>query len=126
MFKFTAISPKLPLVGNNLPKVEARMRKFAGEGVRAMAKYPASRPSAYRRTGTLGRGWTYRYSRQGGSLIADIQNPVPYAVWVQGGDAIGGPRQSARMAARGWQTTTDAVEPLWEAAIKEIADLLNG
>lgn len=120
MLTLKAISPKLPLLKNPIPKVESRMRQFGGDGVKLMAKYPTKRaPTKRIRTGRLGQGWRYRYAREGGDLVTYVENPVEYAAYVQGA------RQAAVMRGYGWQTVDDELKPVWEDAVKDIAAMFG-
>ncbi len=69
---------------------------------RRIAKYPPSAGTPYRRTGTLGRGWTTDVD-QGGKR-GTIGNQVPYAIYVQG------PRQVWFHEARNWLTIEDVAK----------------
>jgi hypothetical protein len=69
---------------------------------RRIAKYPPQAPVAYRRTGTLGRGWTTKVDQGGKRGI--VGNITPYAIYVQG------PRQVWFHEARGWLTIEDVKE----------------
>lgn len=94
-----AISPKFPLFAPD--KVDAQtqaiMRSFGTEMVKRMAKYPPQRPTKYRRTGNLGRGWQPKFRAEGAHLVSDVENTVTYAPFVQG------PDQTRVMASKGWQ-----------------------
>ena len=68
---------------------------------RRIAKYPAQR-TTYRRTGTLGRGWTTDVDQGGKRGI--VGNITPYAIYVQG------PRRRHFHKAHGWLTIQDVGE----------------
>jgi hypothetical protein len=78
------IVPKGPVHTFNVKLLEARMTKLGFDMVHAAATYPPAQTS-YRRTGTLGRGWSRRgpYYR-GGDLAVEAGNAVRYAGPVMG------------------------------------------
>lgn len=118
------------------------MRGWAGGMLRRMKEYPPQQPpygaaqslgrragartsrrarvgrKPYRRTGTLGRGWrpTKLGVAEGGAMVSEVANAVPYTVFVQG-DPNGpqGARQTEVMQSKGWQNIV--AEGREEAAI---------
>lgn len=94
-----AISPKFPLFKPDQvdTQVSAIVRSFGTEMVKRMAKYPPQRPTTYRRTGNLGRGWKASFRAEGGHLVSDAVNDVGYAPFVEG------PNQTSVMKSKGWQ-----------------------
>lgn len=88
---------------------------FAGAMISRMARYPAQRPTTYRRTGDLGRNWRLRGPRRSGTrIIAEAVNNIPYAVYVEGPRTGGrGQRQTDVMRRKGWQNVTDETRREW-------------
>lgn len=95
-----------------------------------MAKYPAQRPTRYRRTGDLGRHWTETLRRVAGGLLGELGNAVRSR---RNGQAYGPFVQEARRQARihrgYWQTDEDFVREnearirsYFEDALQEAAD----
>lgn len=125
--KFSAIVPKKPPAGSPLGGMEKALQGWSGRVRKKLATYPPQRSSTYARTGTLGRGWTGSYRREAGSLVATVENAVPYVRFVQGdGDGAGQVRSAA---ASGWPTLQDVAMKEWPAALgaieKAIADSIN-
>lgn len=98
------------------PEVDRRMRAFAVDMSNAMAEYPAQRPTTYRRTGSLGRGWQIRYTRTPAYVTeVAVVNLVPYTAYVQGPKSgARGRRQTRVMRERGWQNITDESRKVWQ------------
>lgn len=60
------------------------MQDVARQAQANIKKYPAQRPgTSYRRTGTLGRRWTYRVTMSLYSATAVLGNNTPYGPYVQ-------------------------------------------
>lgn len=108
--KFTAIVPKTPLVSNPVPALEAALLKWAGGVHREVAKYPRQRRTTYRRTGTLKRLWWTHLDRHGGALVAEVENLIDYAPFVQGEN------QSEVMRAKGWSR----IDEIGERHLKQL------
>lgn len=104
---------------------DRHMREWQGRVIRKVAKYPPQGSSSYQRTGTLGRNWRTRLTFKGANLEATVENPTPYAVWVQGPYSMAGPHQTSRMAARGWTNLGIAATEEWKATEKQLRDLLG-
>jgi hypothetical protein len=70
-----------------------------------MATYPPQRPgSTYRRTGRLGRSWTYAITTMTNSLVGKVGNNVVYAPRVQS-------KRFQQRAFKGrWQTNEDVLQ----------------
>ena len=77
--------------------------------VQRIAKYPPQRPGTrYRRTGTLGRGWTKQGpAMEGSDLVVKVGNNVEYTPSVQGFTSEE-PRQAGLFAAYGWESVETA------------------
>lgn len=121
---YKAITATVPLVKDNSPKVEARLKRFHGDAVRFLAKYPPSQSkTGYQRTGTLGRNWQGRYIHEGGNVGVIVSNATDYAEFVQGSDALGERVSWARPY--GWPSIDD-LESRWQEARDEIDSLLAG
>jgi hypothetical protein len=94
-----------------------------------LATYPSQQPTAYRRTGTLGRLWGAtqpEYQPQGNGFQASIGNNTPYGPFVQGGPDDDRP-QTQVMADKGWANVAevvaahqDAFDAYLEAALNKI------
>lgn len=66
--------------------IERAGRKWLLKRIPQLARYPG-RPSSYRRTGTLGRGWTSaqpQWSGSGPAFVGKLGNATPYGPFVQG------------------------------------------
>ena len=84
--------------------LQRAMQDVARQAKANIKKYPEQRPGAsYRRTGTLGRRWTYRVTMTLYSATAVLGNNTPYGPYVQ---------SEAEQADvhKGWGWTTDADE----------------
>lgn len=88
--KMIAISPKDAFdkdVRKLFVTLNRAVRDESANGVRYMSYYPPVSGSAYRRTGTLRRSWSFRISSGGGlneGLIQSNANIAPYNETVQG------------------------------------------
>ena len=116
--------------------LDGELTTYAGNMVRGMALYPpalpwTSRPprtgprAGGRRTGGLGRNW--RISQHRRAALIEVANPTDYAGFVQGPPrGRKGYRQTAVMAARGWQTITVVNQRHWPSARGRITTILKG
>lgn len=68
-----------------------------------MARYPAQRPTRYKRTGHLGRRWTTRIGTSGDGITGILGNSVAYGPFVQD------ERRQSRVHQGYWQTDADAI-----------------
>lgn len=87
--------------------------------VQRMGQYPAQLPTPYRRTGTLGRGWTWR----AGPGWVEVYNRVGYSGFVQGFTSVD-PRQTAIMRQRNWQRLDEQARIVLSAARPALARAL--
>lgn len=69
-----------------------------------MAEYPKQRPTSYRRTGTLGRGWTSKTTKTPSFMEVVVGNRVKYAPFVQSS------RFQNRFHRGHWQTDVDVLK----------------
>lgn len=80
------------------------------------ANYPPPPPnSTYRRTDTLGKGWTDAQpvsTQTGNTLLTVLTNGTPYGAWVQGAD------DQAQIHRGRWRTT-DQIAESWEPRVAE-------
>ena len=136
-----AIVPTHPLINTSglETKLKAALDAFASDAVDELTNYPTQWPqskpmygaakhrykarpagrrvlrSGYKRTGTLGRSWSWIPAvRVGNELIAKIGssgNVAPYNVHVQHG-----PTQTRDMKRRNWPTDTSIMRSLWPKA----------
>ena len=144
-----AIVPTHPLI-NTVgleSKLKAELDIFASEAVKDLKTYPSqlseskpvygkarhkykTRPagrrvlrSGYKRTGTLGRSWSWIPAvRVGNELIAKIGssgNVAPYNVHVQHG-----PTQTRDMKRRNWPTDTSIMRSLWPKAKARVMQVI--
>lgn len=112
---FSAIVPTLsPKLTQG--QIERHVQDWAGRTHKRIATYPMQRPTKYRRTGTLGRGWIHYYGREGNALVAVVTNGVRYAGWVQDEH-----RQTAVMRSRSWPVVQAIGREEW--ARKTLGDL---
>lgn len=117
--RYTAILPApMKATSKIRDAATAKMRDWAGRTQAGIAKYPMQRSRTYRRTGRLGRGWTYRYGMNGGDLEAIVENKVEYAPYVQGED------QTSLMHVYGWKTVDEVGQKEWKSTLAELADIL--
>jgi hypothetical protein len=88
--------------------LENTNRRYGLDVGKAMAKYPAQKPTRYRRTGDYGRGWTAPGAVRASAKEVTVVNRVPYSVYV-GGPLSGnkGERQTAVMRKKGWPSITN-------------------
>lgn len=117
MLRVRAITPRrLPMATNteDLARRALGQLGFAGDMVRDMADYPTQQPTTYRRTGTLGREWTFSGpARTPTGIGVLVYNPVGYAVYVEGPrNGPRGRRQTAVMRGKGWPSISDVAERL--------------
>lgn len=128
------IVPKKPPAQYDRGQIQAALQKFAIDLVGEMGKYPPWMPwkrppkkGPYKdgkRTGSLMRGWLYSDLRPESVLIV---NAVPYAGSVQGYRAgAKGQRQTAIMAARGWQNLSDRAKEVWQRHLPNIRYAVSG
>lgn len=95
-------------------------KQFGGKSIRALAKYPSPPShSTYRRTGTLGRNWTQKFSKDGGDWVVEVQNATPYASFVQGEDQVRVHKSS------GWSTLDAVVDDVWPGVEAALQAALN-
>ncbi|RIK41619.1 MAG: hypothetical protein DCC55_11420 [Chloroflexi bacterium] len=96
-----------PVITTSVIRVEHRLKV-----------YPAARSGqSYRRTGTLGRRWTYQIRRTAEGVIGEIGNNTVYGPWVQS------QQFQAWMHRERWTTDEQALQeeaPLLEAEAEEI------
>lgn len=87
-------------------KMQGLRAGMAAAGVHVLSKlatYPPAPPqSTYRRTGTLGRRWVMRGTRNG--FTVEIGNNTPYAPRVQGDE------QLPRFREIGWKTPASVLQ----------------
>ena len=86
-----------------------------------LAKYPPQRPPRgdtppYRRTNTLGRGWTHKQVMSLFSIRTIIGNVTPYARYVQGAD------DQAEIHQGWWQTTDEVLAQREQWIIEQVLD----
>lgn len=90
--------------------LENTNRRYGLDVGKAMAKYPAQKPTRYRRTGDYGRGWTAPGAVRASAKEVTVVNRVKYSVYV-GGPKYGGrgkgERQAKVMQQKGWPSITD-------------------
>jgi phage gpG-like protein len=127
------IRPIVPKRFEANPQVRAQITQAAkvwqGRVLRDIKRYPPQQPtkSGYKRKGSggLGGSWEPRFFQAGnGDIVAVVASNSPYAIWVQGGGTEG-PRQTAEMARRGWQTTTDVAAKHQDEFAKTVQDALR-
>lgn len=88
--------------GMKMQGLRAGMAAAGAHILARMATYPPAPPnSTYRRTGTLGRRWVMRGTRNGVSV--EIGNNTPYAPKVQGD------KQLPHFRVIGWKTPEDVL-----------------
>lgn len=119
-----AISPRQPLVNDALLQSEmnAVALRFGGRVATRLGTYPPQMPttSGYKRTGTLGRNWRASVARQGGGIVVTVENPTPYAPFVEGS----GDEQTAEMHRRGWPRVDEVAEKEFPAAQADFSEVL--
>jgi len=124
---FEPIIPKKPIVGLAREKIIARLGDFGLAVVNRFATYPVQKPHVrYRRTGTLGRGWTKAGPRvEGSSLVVQVGNKTVYAPNVQGFTSRS-PRQVRWAGPYGWESVEVAGEEEWKKHKPSILKALEG
>lgn len=84
--------------------LEPPMQRTVLRVQRDMADYPRQRPSAYVRTGTLGRRWTTKVTRQADGIEGKVGNNTEYGPWVQSS------MFQARIHRGHWQTDQEVLD----------------
>lgn len=119
------IRPSGPISDFSKTKVVGRMRRLGLDTVRAAAKYPSAQ-TAYRRTGTLGRGWTSSGPRLSGKdLVVDVGNVTEYTGRVMGLKTED-PRQLQLFRRLGWRSIETIGEEEVRKALPDITKALQG
>ena len=121
---FTPIILKLPVTKDPTNQISREMKALGANVTNRMKKYPpqqskvnrSGRSVAYRRTGTLGRNWTYKFASSRGGFQVDVTNPVPYAGFVQGDKGV----QVNDMNRRGWVSIEDVGMSEWRKTLPKI------
>lgn len=121
MIRWTPIRPRRDRLGEAARQIDGRIppivRRYGGELVSRMRRYPPQQPTRYVRTGRLGQGWEMRIEAGGGSVI--VFNRVTYMRWVQGRN------QTAVMARRNWQRLTDEAQTVARSMQAEVRRALR-
>jgi len=123
-FILKPIVPKGPLTKANKGAVVAAMRNWAANSVSDLSRYPPTR-STYRRTGRLGRSWTFSGpAAKGKDLVVEVGNNVEYAPFVEGLETQD-PRQLALFKAYGWPSAEAVAKKHWKTAVPAIQAALT-
>lgn len=121
---------KKPIAAASAAKVGAALMGWALETQRRMSAYPAQQPTAYRRTGTLGRRWTAKATTVGRDVAAEVGNNTEYAGYVEGfgpdAPAPKAEKQTRVMQRKGWQRVDDVGEEVFRKARPAIIKALGG
>lgn len=96
-------------------------KRFGGEMIKKLARYPSYQSPTYTRTGTLGRNWTQKFSESGGRWEVEVTNDTGYASYVQG-DANQQTRVSAGI---GWVRVDDAADEIWPEIEADVIAAIN-
>lgn len=96
-------------------------KRFGGEMIKALAKYPRYQSPTYVRTGTEGRGWKQKFSDTGGRWEVEVTNDTPYASYVQGDKD----QQARVMAGIGWLRVDDAADDIWPDIEGDVIAAIN-
>ena len=111
-FRLEPIVPKRPISKANKGKVLGALRDFGADMVNRMGEYPAARTS-YRRTGNLGKSWTFDGPKaRGGDIVVEVGTNIGYGSFVQGLKSQD-PKQRQLFAGYGWESVeTAAIDEL--------------
>lgn len=131
-FDLKPIKPSRKITAVDTADVVKLLRNYAARTVRRMgADYEKVTPSPrYRRTGTLGRGWTFVGPRKkGNDLAVEVGNNVEYAGYAQGFTPdVGGDsdeHQTRVMSQRGWAPVNEVAREEWDRIGQELEDMLT-
>jgi hypothetical protein len=119
------IRTKRPVVSVNGRNVFGRLRDAGADAVGKLSAYPPAR-TRYRRTGTLGRGWTMEGPREErGGLAVTAGNKTVYAGPVQGRKSRR-PRQRPVFHRYGWPNVEDVAKEVWREHRPKVMAALQG